>query len=346
MTISANSTPEGEILQGQHESQELKVPLYFPVSIPKLVLMSLCTFGLYELYWFYKNWQIEKQRTKENLHPFWRTLFFFFFCYSLFKRIGEICRSNNARPLYRAGLTAIVYILFNVNMQIGPIRIGYEFGHLFSYLSFLPLIGVQRTVNELNHRVAPQADENTRFSGWNIAIVVIGGFLLIVNIIETLFPGTFWQVEVERTFHVVDRTVEEIARDDRFIAYSNGVVKDTKTGLEWVAGPDRGTTWLEAKSWVQNLTVDGGGWRFPTINELKTLYQQGVGTRNMTPFLKITGWSVWSEQSDSRVAYAFAFGLGFVRRDYLDSKLGSTNCRCFAVRSRKHLLNYLQKSHE
>ena len=50
-------------------------------------------------------------------------------------------------------------------------------------------------------------------------------------------------------------SVEGIARDDRFVAYSNGVVEDTKTGLEWYAGPDRNTTWDKAKSWAKNLAI-------------------------------------------------------------------------------------------
>ena len=128
-------------------------------------------------------------------------------------------------------------------------------------------------------------------------------------------------------------SVEEIARDDRFIAYSNGVVEDTKTGLEWHAGPDRNTTWHEAKSWVQNLTVDGGGWRMPTINELKTLYQQGVGTRNMTPFLNITGWWVWSVQT-TRSSSAYAFSFGTETKGWAD-RSADHNRRGFAVRFSK-----------
>lgn len=31
-------------------------PYYVAVSSTKLVVMSLCTFSLYELYWFYENW--------------------------------------------------------------------------------------------------------------------------------------------------------------------------------------------------------------------------------------------------------------------------------------------------
>ena len=71
-----------------------------------------------------------------------------------------------------------------------------------------------------------------------------------------------------------------IARDGDYVAYASGVVRDTKTGFEWAAGPDKDTTWHEAKRWVNILNVSGGGWRMSTINELKTLYEEGRGSRN------------------------------------------------------------------
>ena len=91
-------------------------------------------------------------------------------------------------------------------------------------------------------------------------------------------------------------------------------------------------TWNEARSWVENLNIDGGGWRMPTIAELRTLYQEGVGKRNMTPLLKTTGWFVWSgETKDSSSAWGFGFGFGGKGWDDRDS---SQTSRAFAVRSR------------
>ena len=43
-----------------------------------------------------------------------------------------------------------------------------------------------------------------------------------------------------------------IAKDGHSEKYASGVVRDTRTGLEWVAGPDRGTKWEEARAWVQS----------------------------------------------------------------------------------------------
>ena len=47
--------------------------------------------------------------------------------------------------------------------------------------------------------------------------------------------------------------------DGIYMADANGIVRDTHTGLEWKAGPDKDTTWGEAKSWVESLDLDGGG---------------------------------------------------------------------------------------
>ncbi len=131
----------------------------------------------------------------------------------------------------------------------------------------------------------------------------------------------------------IDPKNKEIGRDGDYVAYASGVVRDTKTGLEWVAGPDKDTNWGEAKQWVDNLTVAGGGWRMPTIDELKTLYEKDRGSRNMTPLLETTGRYLWSgETKGSTSASSFDFNGGY--RFWYD-RSDSTNDRAFAVRSPK-----------
>lgn len=64
-------------------------------------------------------------------------------------------------------------------------------------------------------------------------------------------------------------TSNVIKRDGIYVAYATGIVKDSNTGLEWKVGPDRDTDWNEARSWVQDLNLDGGGWRMPTMDEVQ-----------------------------------------------------------------------------
>lgn len=49
-----------------------------------------------------------------------------------------------------------------------------------------------------------------------------------------------------------------------YVDAKNGTVYDTKTGLTW-------TRAIVTQSTCPNLTLDGGGWRLPTVQELLTL---------------------------------------------------------------------------
>jgi len=133
----------------------------------------------------------------------------------------------------------------------------------------------------------------------------------------------------------IDPKDREIGRDDHYIAYDNGIVRDTKTGLEWYAGPDRDFTWSKAKRWTKKLTISGGGWRMPTGDELAGLYRKGAGPRNMTHLLKTTGWFVWSGKLRSYGGYeyrAFSFRRG---RRFWNGGGDDSPFRAFAVRSRR-----------
>ncbi len=53
---------------------------------------------------------------------------------------------------------------------------------------------------------------------------------------------------------------------------TDGICTDSDSGLEWQQQPTSGTiTWNDAKLHCQDLTLDGGGWRLPTIDELRSL---------------------------------------------------------------------------
>ena len=127
--------------------------------------------------------------------------------------------------------------------------------------------------------------------------------------------------------------VKAIDEDGWFVLYNNDVVKDTKTGLEWIAGPDRDTSWYKTKKWVEELATGARGWRMPTAAELRTLYQPGVGIRNMTPLLKTTGWRVWlNDNSSTKRASYFSF---IDARIVYYFKIRYKTFRGFAVRSRR-----------
>ena len=125
----------------------------------------------------------------------------------------------------------------------------------------------------------------------------------------------------------------------RFTKAKNGVIGDSATGLEWYIGPDRDTNWGQAKSWTDSLTAAGGGWRMPTIAELKAIYQQGAdpNNNNMDPIFQTTGAWVWSGElkSGSSIGGFYFRSVGWGIGQQWTHQYGAYLTRAFAVRSRR-----------
>jgi len=160
-------------------------PLYFSVSKTKLIIMSIFTLGIYELYWFYKNWNHVKIRTRQKIRPFWRTILSVFYCYSLFKQVQESVDSHGGRQDINAGWLAVVYILLSITYKLpDPFWV-------VSLLAFLPLIPVQGAINSINAKVAPKAARNSNFSGTNIFVIIIGGLCLVLTTLGETVSSNF-----------------------------------------------------------------------------------------------------------------------------------------------------------
>ena len=157
-------------------------PIFFPVSIVKLVLLSICSFGLYEVYWFAKNWQLIKKRERSNIRPVWRAIFAIFFCYALFRKVDEAAKVSGISSI-PSSLLAISWIVINLLSQLPD-----PFWFI-SFLSVLCLVQIQRTVNHINMLHAPSHNPNSDFSGWNILLVVVGSILFVLSAIGVfLYP--------------------------------------------------------------------------------------------------------------------------------------------------------------
>ncbi len=53
-----------------------------------------------------------------------------------------------------------------------------------------------------------------------------------------------------------------------------GSIVDSRTGLEWIVGPDVDVSWITAQSWAQNLGACGRRWALPTISDLRSLFDR------------------------------------------------------------------------
>ena len=152
----------------------------FAVSVGKFAVMSLCTFGFYELYWAYKHWDAVRRREQESLSPFWRAFFAPLWGFSLLPRLRQLTAVYRVPATWSGSGLALAYFLIHIAYRLpDPLW-------LISLLSFLPLLVVQRSVNELNRAVAPEAPRNDSYSGLNVVGIVLGGMIVLLAILGTL----------------------------------------------------------------------------------------------------------------------------------------------------------------
>jgi len=151
-------------------------PPYFAVSVGKLAVMSLSTLNLYQVYWFFKNWQRIGDREGRNIWPVFRAIFAVFFCYQCFAAMRDDEASSQLGSRLRALPLAIGFIVTSVAWR-APAPWDW-----LSLASFLFLLPVQRHANRLNALASPSHDRNGRLSAWNWVAVVIGGGLLLLAI--------------------------------------------------------------------------------------------------------------------------------------------------------------------
>lgn len=156
--------------------------MYFSVSPLKLLVMATCSFGIYQVYWYYRQWGYVRAREKSDILPFARAIFSFLFCYSLFERIEVKGKSLGIAKSIVPGPLAAGWIVFSILARLpDPFW-------LISFFAVLFLVPVQQAANEINQVTNPSHDRNDKFSKWNLAGVVVGGLLFALTVLGTFLP--------------------------------------------------------------------------------------------------------------------------------------------------------------
>ena len=157
-------------------------PYFFTTSTLKFTLMAIFTIGIYELYWFYKNWALIKERTGQNIMPFWRAFFAPLWAYSCFKHIKTSAGENNIQESLSIGPLAVVYFILVALWRLpDPLW-------LISLFSFAPIIPANNVAVKVNNMLITDFKNNKEFSGWNWVVLVLVGLLFLLVLIGTFLP--------------------------------------------------------------------------------------------------------------------------------------------------------------
>jgi hypothetical protein len=154
---------------------------WFTVTPLKMVVMAICTFNFYMVYWHYKQWSAVKAGGGDVL-PWPRAIFQFFFTHSL----GREIEARSAAK-FASAVPATAYVVMLVferivsRVDVGPLG----FIGLFSSMMLIPF---QKEINAQVRADNPTADLNGTFSAVNILGCLIGASVLLYGVIGTFLP--------------------------------------------------------------------------------------------------------------------------------------------------------------
>ena len=132
------------------------VATYYPVSSQKFIILSVLTFGLYQVYWFYQNWVFLRERDQSNISPLGRAILGVFFYDSLIRHLSP--EGQDAQRVVPIAAPIAYFVLTVAGWLPDPIW-------LLILLSFLPLLPAVKFINARN---ASNPHALRRNSAWKL----------------------------------------------------------------------------------------------------------------------------------------------------------------------------------
>lgn len=106
------ATPEATLASPEDEAL-VNAPFYV-VSVRKAVILTLVTFSLYLVYWFYRNWSRYRAVSGEKVIPVLRGIFSVFFTHTLLRNVDTVIRDKGISYPWNYSTVASVYVVIAV----------------------------------------------------------------------------------------------------------------------------------------------------------------------------------------------------------------------------------------
>ncbi|MGL6159283.1 hypothetical protein [Microbulbifer sp.] len=175
MEADIYQAPEADLQQEEAVSNE-----FYVVSKSKFLILYVTTCGLYEVYWFYRNWSLYKQANNVNMWPVMRAIFSVFFAHSLFRNIDIRVEYSKTGYKWSPEMMAGIYVI----LSIAGIIAGWVSTSVpeYSILDFVSLITFPMTIWVLYKAQTainiacddPEGESNAQLAPANYLWIAIG----------------------------------------------------------------------------------------------------------------------------------------------------------------------------
>jgi uncharacterized membrane protein YiaA len=142
--------------------------------------MFFGTLGLYVLHWCYENWWLVKERRHARFSPARRAFLNPVFAYPLFREVRRVADEDRIPTAFSPVGAAVVYLL---GVLVSVLLLD-ELWPVALLLLYIPVHSANQLAIQVNAIRAPSVDPNTVFSVGNRILLVVGGLLFVVGLLE------------------------------------------------------------------------------------------------------------------------------------------------------------------
>ena len=168
------------------------LPGFYVVSKRKMIILFLATLGSYQAYWFYRNWQLQKQATRRDIWPLPRALFSILFVHELFRAANDERNRGpvQLKPWSHSQLATVIVmlsIISNIADRVSNNSIGSPFTNYLPLLLLLPSVACLSSAQErINEACGDPLGESNRRLGFANYLWIILGLILWAFIVQSL----------------------------------------------------------------------------------------------------------------------------------------------------------------
>ena len=175
--------PTSTVDYGAKESSRA---MFYVVSRQKFNVLLIATVGLYQLYWFYKNWDLYRKSTPHesesgsNIWPVPRGIFAIFFTHQLFREIKAHGIDDPAVAEWdvegHATLTVIIMVVSNLVDRLANKTIGSPYTDYLALLLLAPMLMLLLKAQPMINAACgdPSGQGNSKFTAANYVWFALG----------------------------------------------------------------------------------------------------------------------------------------------------------------------------
>ena len=146
-----------------------------PVSMKKFIILTIVTLGVYQIYWFYKNWQWVRTTQDEPMWPAVRSFFSGIMNFALFPRIADEA-SGKGYSWYGALALPLAFLYFTGNVldrAIARIDTMPDWVSVLSFLFIFVSVPVAMQVKHMNNDKPDLIAQNSRFTWRTYGLIAL-----------------------------------------------------------------------------------------------------------------------------------------------------------------------------